>query len=1058
MISGLLTVLLSGAAARSQADTVVASAAQPETLPARPKPRVVRVGYTTFNFAASKSEQDNLRVVDGYLGMVAQKSKDVPSLKVPLDFELAFGNYYQILSWFKTGQIDAAIVSPFMAMLLERDSQALSILEFSEGSGIPTEAGDSQDIAAHYPWIVASGRWRDDPITGFDQYLSSLLVAVRKGEPDAPAVRKEIEKIRAEFRVDLVAHLSTSGFIMPALYVENWLDQGKIDKVERSRFWRLYFENAHLTLMHGALPAEDASSTITFSYHPPDSARFGSPMHYRAGRLPEDSPSIPNDVLLVRRQLVEEVAGGEVVDRASLGNVFLAPEIQKNMGTRGGRYKSVLWYNPATHDRFRAEVSRLFSHDATQDPELARLNTRWYENGLFDFTIDETMAFLRQDQENSRTARLALVLSGGGVKSLYQTVLLDELYGAGRKSSRQLRNPEIPTGQAETIPKNSTDPLIVHTIIGTSGGAMLAFFAAQLPQVGSLRKIVESTSGKPLFPMADFPRLLSIFVLLFVMQLVFLGAKTFNWWGYGACPPDSVQKAGSWRVLAIALLIVVAGAVAIVTTRSEYMETVPAAEGVFYILTCILAHFCMTCVIRESKHESPTDVARLLGRLAAVGLLFGVQLLGIALVARHWLRGLPEGLHRVPLPGLSVLASAGVFVIAAALATGALSGRWGLAVRGDHSYVAAMAAAATVIGAAFLPLVAATATGYGSMLELTGPYWSGLIGAGVVASVALLFFAHAPRRRVPCFLRGGLDGLMRDRRGVVTTSLAGTMVGLFAFCIACWVLLVAPAVYSNVRAVRAFGEALSEDQLWTGSFQANLVVTGTLLRATQCSSARTINAGGLYFCFEGQEGCGTPTGGPWQVFRKPAPARALDAVFASGSAFPVFPPHLARLPDGCEVHLVDGGYAHNIPLEAASMSDARQVLILNASPDPLDDAVPPPGGFRHALQQAQLEGGQLFRSSPEVLSFLFSRAQELDRNIGGNLVVASLTPRSENGWWPGLLDFRPSVREELVRIASQDINQERRIGHVLSWGRPVMHPLEVPVGPTLEEADREPGK
>jgi len=394
----------------------------------------------------------------------------------------------------------------------------------------------------------------------------------------------------------------------------------------------------------------------------------------------------------------------------------------------------------------------------------------------------------------------------------------------------------------------------------------------------------------------------------------------------------------------------------------------------------------------------------------------------------------------VQLPGLSILASAGVFVIAAALASGAWACRWGFTVRGARSYVASMSVALIVTVAAFLPLALLTLVGYGTLLELTGLYWGGLVGSAVAVSICLLYLAHAPRSPVSRFLRVGLLGLMRDRRGVVTTSLAGTIVGLFAFCIACWGLLVAPAVYSNVKAVRAFAEALPEDQLWTGRFQTNLVVTGTLLRATQCSTTRTVSEGGLYFCFEGVKGCGTPNGGQWQVFRKPAPARALDAVFASGSAFPVFPPHLAHLPDGCEVHLVDGGYAHNVPLEAASMSEARQVLILNASPDPLDEEPQPLTGWRRAMQAAQLEGGQLARFSPDVLSFLFSRAQELDRNIGGNLVVASLTPRSENGWWPFLLDFRPSIRNELLRISNQDIVQERRIGHVLSWGHPVMLP------------------
>src|SRR3954465_12502763 len=93
------------------------------------EPLVVRIGYTTFD-TAEKIRSD-LRSVEWYLGEITRRSQQ-ESWKRPLQFELVRGNYYQIWSWFRSGQIDAAIVSPFMAMLLERDSQAHPVLEFSE--------------------------------------------------------------------------------------------------------------------------------------------------------------------------------------------------------------------------------------------------------------------------------------------------------------------------------------------------------------------------------------------------------------------------------------------------------------------------------------------------------------------------------------------------------------------------------------------------------------------------------------------------------------------------------------------------------------------------------------------------------------------------------------------------------------------------------------------------------------------------------------------------------------------------------------------------------------
>lgn len=1035
---------------------------------------VVKVGYTTFD---SPGKPSGLEPVKWYLNEIAKNSLN-PPWKRPLQFELVLGNYYQIWSWFKTGQIDAAIVSPFMAMLLERDSQAISVLELAEG----------RDPAAHFPMVAATGRWKDDPLAGVDQYLADLLEAT--GEEDLDSRAADVQKIRADFRFDLVSHFSSSGFIMPALYTQSWInspDRGNLDEDQKGRFWHLFFENAHMTLTHNETHAPLSVSTLKFSYEystqeQPTPARlpdFGAWKTYPVGDSSPHGPSIPNDVLLVRRKVADEAIGIAGADPDRLSKQLMPDRIQATFHShKNWKYHEIRWFNPSVHGEFRRQVSRLFSSEA-KNPELARLNTRWFEKGLFDFTVDETMTFLRQDQQDSRVSRLALVLSGGGVKSLYQTVLLDHLY------SGQIRNcgtaPVLQSQGSTTDPcdpappkalesdlkepdskksdlkksdskdsdskdsgsRDSAEALTVHTIIGTSGGAMLAFFAAQIPEIGVLTKIVTATSAKPLFPNTDLPRLFSLLGMLIVIQLVLLVTKTFNVLGYRNAASKAVQKLAIPGVVAIELLLVVAGAAAIVMTRNESMETVPVVEAAFYVLTGIAVHFGISCISRSGG--APRQET--LGKLAWLGLAFGLQLLLVAGAARYLMMPVQESVHGFSLPDLSTLASAGIFLMAAAFVALAAAGCWGLALEGVAEYAAALSAAGTLLGVAFLPLVLLTLAGRGSLLELTGPYWVGALLAALAASVCVLYLAsrvHSFR-----FIHRGLVELIRDRRGVLTTTLATTLIGVFAFCIVCWLGLVAPAVYSNVFAVKAFREALPRKKLWTNHFHSNLIVTGTLLRDQRCSASDVIKAGGLYFCFEGPEGCGGPGGGPWQVFRQPAAARAVDAVFASGSAFPVFPPHQAHLPNGCEVPLVDGGYAHNIPLEAASKADARQVLILNASPDPQDAVLQAQPPWRRLLQQTRLDGGGLVRSSPDVLSFMFERAQELDRNIGESLVVASLSPRPEDGWWPFLLDFRPIVRNKMIDAAEQDIQQERRIGHILSWGRPVFLPRE----PSTPEKD-----
>jgi len=58
----------------------------------------------------------------------------------------------------------------------------------------------------------------------------------------------------------------------------------------------------------------------------------------------------------------------------------------------------------------------------------------------------------------------------------------------------------------------------------------------------------------------------------------------------------------------------------------------------------------------------------------------------------------------------------------------------------------------------------------------------------------------------------------------------------------------------------------------------------------------------------------------------------LSVVFASGSPFPIFPAHRINLPKIGQEWLVDGGYAHNIPIQAANQLGAHRLLIISSSP------------------------------------------------------------------------------------------------------------------------------
>ena len=71
----------------------------------------------------------------------------------------------------------------------------------------------------------------------------------------------------------------------------------------------------------------------------------------------------------------------------------------------------------------------------------------------------------------------------------------------------------------------------------------------------------------------------------------------------------------------------------------------------------------------------------------------------------------------------------------------------------------------------------------------------------------------------------------------------------------------------------------------------------------------------------------------WFVLRRANGKDLRDTAFASGSPFPVFAAHTLnvsalRTPE----NLIDGGFAHNRPLEAARVLGASKVLVINSSP------------------------------------------------------------------------------------------------------------------------------
>ena len=710
----------------------------------------------------------------------------------------------------------------------------------------------------------------------------------------------------------------------------------------------------------------------------------------------------------------------------------------------------------------------MFSPASTHNATLRQIVERWFVEGRFDFTAGEVLDLLRLDQESSGSNTLSLVLPGGGVKSLYQAALLDWLYAsgglrnighqaaektaagngaeyrgrlvAGGLSAQQRDSaaasdatPAAPTGR---VARPTNTPLVVQNVIGTSGGALVGLLAAlrSTPET-ELTRIVRETARKSVFPYVDVLRVLSVLVLLALFTTTI---EAFA--GY--------VKAGSRfpktpRRMMLPLLTALVAATLITCTRADIGD----ASGVVAVAaagTLLLTHFVFTCSVPAPDRSGPTrspehraNIRLLLTLAASCG---GLAIWGEGTEAA------PAAMeHGIGLPAM--LAAAASLSTALAVAFAVAGGACRLTLDGVREYWTAIAVLAVYVAAVYSVLIGLAYLEWSTLLEMTRDFWIALVVVGSL--VALIFVvlgvllvplhAHACRRysaadRLLRSFHNAVVFLAEHRKRSVLPSASLSLLWFAMLGATWWLVMIAPALYGQRAAFATFSSSV-ERFVESGHRQltANLIVTGALVEDSACGEEPDrLKAGDMYFCFASQgENCGRLVGPRWiAVDAHAVDVKTLvDAAFASGSPFPIFPPKRVDVRNNCAVDLIDGGYAHNVPLEAAFFGGTRQVLLINSTPD---------GAVLTGTERSFFTFGRLIRYAGRLLPFMFERAQQADRDVQRHMLVASLTPSREHGEFPFLVDFRLHRQKRLLEAVACDLRQDRRIGRIERWGLPAV--------------------
>ena len=174
--------------------------------------------------------------------------------------------------------------------------------------------------------------------------------------------------------------------------------------------------------------------------------------------------------------------------------------------------------------------------------------------------------------------------------------------------------------------------------------------------------------------------------------------------------------------------------------------------------------------------------------------------------------------------------------------------------------------------------------------------------------------------------------------------------------------------YASAReAIEAASRQIMDRHLLT----RDLVITGSCLR--QSSEQLPTD---LYFYAPAAAQENVSVFGERGISLVSQPRILFDVILGSGSIFPVFPARrIEGLPRaGQYVELVDGGYAHNSPIEAAVLWGATHILLIDV------------------MSPSRTEGKNFMQNIAASVDHLHRQAQLLDTRARGKIDIFTLAP------------------------------------------------------------------
>ena len=348
----------------------------------------------------------------------APSCSDRPVLQV----NIALGTDYEILDWFGKGLLDMAVVPDISAYLLRQDH--LDVFELALHAAGPPGAREVAEIERFAAWVWCRPRVR---------------AKVRASDPACGPDGGRGHELQLPSHLHGFAHTID----VAAGWVERKLSPWSCDAwsarprtTVEDAFWNEFLLNTRFTFGGETGPRPGADRIRVFHDRPAERLVVAKTAIRRL-RIRADASERAVALSPAVTTLWERACPGELP-----GTTMRDPPRS---------FRSILLTDPAF-------AARTFAFSPRESIELLRLHR-----------MRGTRIALPAPAERE-PAELALVLPGGGVKAAYQATLIERLYREGLLRS----------ARADARADERGGPLDVDYVVGTSGGALLGFFAARM--------------------------------------------------------------------------------------------------------------------------------------------------------------------------------------------------------------------------------------------------------------------------------------------------------------------------------------------------------------------------------------------------------------------------------------------------------------------------------------------------------------------------------------------------------------------------------------------------